>query len=116
MKADTTEKVVEAKAVHNEDEDKSSEIENEKTEIEVGENEEGIKAQTKERTEVNDTVAVATAAKSHLENTVPPIVTINATAVIDNSPNNALTNEDVNSLVKILRNKEHLVNNIHRKH
>ena len=51
-------------------------------------------------------------AESSCENIVPPVVTIYATAVIDNSPNAALTNEDVGSLAKILGNKDHLVNNI----
>ena len=72
---------------------------------------------TDKRTEIIEEVSeiitnTTTTAKPSLENTVPPIVTINATAVIDNSPNNTLKNEDVNSIVKILKNKEHLANNI----
>ena len=46
------------------------------------------------------------------ENIVPSVVKIYATAVIDNSPNATLSNEDVGSLAKILGNKDHLVNNI----
>ena len=62
--------------------------------------------------EVTDTAAVAIAAKACLENTVPPVMRIHATAVIDNSPNEALTNDDINSVVKILTNRDHLVKNI----
>ena len=88
------------------------------SETDIDENEESTEEQqTDKRTEIIEEVSeiitnTTTTAKPSLENTVPPIVTINATAVIDNSPNNTLTNEDVNSIVKILRNKEHLVNNI----
>ena len=60
--------------------------------------------------EVCDTVTVTAAA--HSVNIVPTVVTINATAIIDNSPNEVLTNEDISSIVKILRNKEHLASNI----
>ena len=43
---------------------------------------------------------------------VPPIVTIHATAVLDDSPNVTLTNDDVDSLVRILTAKDHLNRNI----
>ena len=62
--------------------------------------------------EVTDTAAVAIASKGCLENTVPPVVKIHATAVIDNSPNEALSNDDINSVAKILTNRDHLAQNI----
>ena len=46
------------------------------------------------------------------ENIIPTVVTIHATAVIDNSPNAALMNEDISSLAKILGNTDHLAKNI----
>ena len=46
------------------------------------------------------------------ENTVPPVVQIHVTAIIDNSPNEALTNDDINSVAKILTNRDHLAQNI----
>ena len=117
VKIATTEKVVETHAVQNENEEFSDEIENKMSETVIEENEvleevSEIVADTEVQEEVSETVADATTAKPNLENNVPPIVTINATAVIDNSPNNTLKNEDVNSIVKILKNKEHLANNI----
>lgn len=48
----------------------------------------------------------------HSETVVPPVVTIHATAVIDESPNSALTEEEFRSLGKIIQSKDHLVNNI----
>ena len=48
----------------------------------------------------------------HSETVVPPVVTIHATAVIDESPNSALTEEEFRSLAKIIQSKDHLVNNI----
>ena len=47
-----------------------------------------------------------------MENTVPPVVKIHATAVIDNSPTEGLTNDDINSVSKILTNIDHLAQNI----
>ena len=41
-----------------------------------------------------------------------PIVTIHATAVFDDSPNHNLTNDEVDSLVRFLTNKDHLNRNI----
>ena len=61
----------------------------------------------KEPNIINDTTA-----ESSRANIVPPVVMIHATAVIDNSPNAALTNEDIGSLAKILGSKDHLVNNV----
>ena len=60
--------------------------------------------------EVCDRVTVT--APTNSENIIPAVVTINATAIIDDSPNEVLTNEDISSIVKILRNKEHLASNI----
>ena len=62
--------------------------------------------------EVTDTAAVAIASKGSWENAVPPVVKIYATAVIDNSPNEAITNDDINSVFKILTNRDHLAQNI----
>ena len=62
--------------------------------------------------EVTDTAAVAIASKGSWENAVPPVVKIYATAVIDNSPNEAITNDDINSVSKILTNRDHLAQNI----
>ena len=62
--------------------------------------------------EVTDTAAVAIASKGSWENAVPPVVKIHATAVIDNSPNEAITNDDINSVSKILTNRDHLAQNI----
>ena len=62
--------------------------------------------------DVTDNAAVAIASKGCLENTVPPVVKIHATAVIDNSPNEALKNDDINSVAKILTNRDHLAQNI----
>ena len=61
--------------------------------------------------EVTDATPEAIAVKARME-TVPPVVKIHATAVIDNSPNEALTNDDVNSVAKILTNSDHLAKNI----
>ena len=62
--------------------------------------------------EKEQTDNTAVAAQSSRENQVPPVVMIHATAVIDDSPNAALTNDDINSLAKIIGSKDHLVNNV----
>ena len=41
-----------------------------------------------------------------------PVVVVNATAIIDDAPNHTLTSDDVNAIIKILTNKDHLANNI----
>ena len=46
------------------------------------------------------------------QNEVPQVVVVNATAIIDDSPNQTLTNDDVQAIIKILTSKEHLANNI----
>ena len=46
------------------------------------------------------------------QNDVPQVAVVNATAIIDDSPNQTLTNEDVQAIIKILTSKEHLANNI----
>ena len=43
---------------------------------------------------------------------IPPVVIVHAIAVLDDSPNDTLTDEEFRSLTKILRNKDHLINNI----
>ena len=43
---------------------------------------------------------------------IPPIVTIDATSIFDDSPNHTLMNDEVDSLVRFLTNKEHLSRNI----
>ena len=115
VKIDTTEKVVETPSFQYENEERCDGIENKIRETEI-KNKDISEEQMDKRTdileEVSEIVTVTTTTKPNIENTVPPIVTINATAVIDNSPNSTLTNEDVNSIFKILRNKEHLANNI----
>ena len=58
--------------------------------------------------EKEQTDNTAVAAQSSRENQVPPVVMIHATAVIDDSPNAALTNDDINSLAKIIGSKDHL--------
>ena len=61
--------------------------------------------------EKEQTDNTAVPAQSSRENQVPPVVMIHATAVIDDSPNAAFTNDDINSLGKIIGSKDHLVNN-----
>jgi len=56
--------------------------------------------------------ATASYTSEHSETIIPPVVTIHATAVIDDSPNAALTEEEFSSLAKIIQSKDHLVNNI----
>ena len=46
------------------------------------------------------------------ENMIPPVVIVHAIAVLDDSPNDTLTDDEFRSLTKILRNKDHLINNI----
>ena len=46
------------------------------------------------------------------QNEVPQVVVVNATAIIDDSPNQTLTNDDVQAIIKILTSKDHLANNI----
>ena len=58
--------------------------------------------------EKEQTDNTAVPAQSSRENQVPPVVMIHATAVIDDSPNAALTNDDINSLAKIIGSKDHL--------
>ena len=44
--------------------------------------------------------------------TVPPVVKIYATAVFDDSPDEHLGNDAINSLSKLVKHKEHLENNV----
>ena len=43
---------------------------------------------------------------------IPQVVTIHATAIYNDSPNETLTNDEVDSLVRFLTNIEHLSRNI----
>ena len=42
----------------------------------------------------------------------PPLITIHATAIIDESPNAALTNDEIESVIRFLTNSDHLKRNI----
>ena len=46
------------------------------------------------------------------QNEIPPVILVHATAIIDGSPNESLTNDERNAIVKIVRSKDHLTMNI----
>ena len=63
-------------------------------------------------TEMIANAATATVVEASNENLIPPVVIVHAIAVLDDSPNDTLTDDEFRSLTKILRNKDHLINNI----
>ena len=50
--------------------------------------------------------------EKELKDIIKPVVTINATAVIADSPNAVLTNDEINSIMRFLTNRDHLQRNI----